>query len=75
MENTLKRMERLFIACTCLSVIAEAACIGEQVVDNLALGNPESNILTKSNRDDFMFTVHPSPASGWGYGKNVADES
>ena len=40
----------------------------------LSLGNPESNILTKRNRDDFTFTVYPSPAAGWGHGKNVADE-
>ena len=68
-------MGRLFLASVLVGLVfGTCLCLGEQVPDNLALGNPESNILTKSNRDDFTFTVYPSPASGWGHGKNVADE-
>ena len=49
-------------------------CLEEPVTDKLSLGNPESNILTKRNRDDFIFRVYPPPKAGWGHGKNVADE-
>ena len=36
--------------------------------------SPERNILTKDVRDEFDFTVYPTPIPGWGHGKNVADE-
>ena len=39
-----------------------------------SIGSPETNILRKDNRDDFIFTVYPAPSSGWGQGRNVADE-
>ena len=42
--------------------------------DTESIGSPESNILRKDNRDDFIFTVYPAPPSGWGQGRNVADE-
>ena len=68
------------LVCYVVSVLYGAAfCLGQQhsVLGNSVMPsfrNPDSNILTKRTRDDFTFTVHPSPAAGWGHGKNVADE-
>lgn len=69
-------MTRQALTVCLLLVMLYGACLcaGQQDSDSLSLGNPESNILTKENRADFSFTVYPSPAAGWGHGKNVADE-
>ncbi len=38
------------------------------------LGHPENNILSLENRDKFTFSISPTPPSGWGHPRNVADE-
>ena len=58
----------------CIVLFGVVLCHGQHDRDVLSIGNPESNILTKTNRGDFTFTVYPSPHANWGHGKNVADE-
>ena len=36
--------------------------------------SPQRNILTQNLRNNYDFTVYPTPSPGWGHGKNVADE-
>ena len=68
-------MKHVLALCFVLSVLCGAALsISQQDSDTLSLANPKSNILNKRNRDEFAFTVYPSPAAGHGHGKNVADE-
>ena len=59
---------------TCLQVEGQESRLSPGQESRMFLGNPESNILTKRNQNYFTFTVYPSPAAGWGHGKNVADE-
>ena len=68
-------MKHILNVCILASALYRAClCLGESDAEMLSLGDPEKNILTKRNQDEFTFTVYPSPKAGWGSGKNVADE-
>ena len=51
-------------------LMVAAAISAEKLND---IGRPERNILTKENRNDFVFTAHPQPQYFWGQASNVAD--
>ena len=62
-----------------LAFCAVLLCSGRTQISNECpnvkpYASPESNILTKDLRNNFHFTVYPTPSPGWGHGKNVADE-
>ena len=68
-------MKEILIVILVASVLYGAALpLGQQDSDILSIANPESNILNKGNRDEFVFTVYPPSPTGWGNARNVADE-
>ena len=70
-----RKMKKVSILC-CFTYVLHIAtvCFGQIDCDSASIGNPESNILNKKNSHDFTFTVFPAPLTGWGHGKNAADE-
>ena len=53
-----------------LMLMVAAAISAEKLND---IGRPERNILTKENRNAFVFTAHPQPQYFWGQASNVGD--
>ena len=69
------KIKQVLIFCIVAGICYGGAtqCFGQETY-SLSFGDPQSNILTKRNRNYFAFTVYPSPIHGWGQGRNVADE-
>jgi len=72
---TSRKMKQFsFLCCVAYALHIAPLCLGQVEAEAVSLWNPESNILNKKDSHEFAFTVFPSPAAGWGHGKNVADE-
>ena len=49
-------------------------CQGILQCNNSKIGHPDSNILTRHQQDNFIFSSYPALSQGWGDPKFVADE-